>query len=224
MAGLGIKKCKKCFQCESACPSGALQLIGKEYSVRQLVDIIKRDEMFYSKSAGGVTLSGGEPLMQHEFVLELVTVLKRLGYHVAIETCGYSDPEHAQKILTACDVVLFDIKHMDDELHKKTTGVGNELILTNLQLLAGTKSDSIVVRMPVIGGFNDDFKNIDAMAHMMCSLNLKTVHLLSYHNYGKSKYASLGLVYDFCGDVTPEKVEALRRRFIDRGIACIIGG
>jgi len=187
--------CENCGNCVKVCPSIARQMMGKYMGVEEVLEEVKKDTRFYRRSGGGITITGGEPLRQDDFVANLLKRCKQIGIHTAIETCGYSRAESLEKVLKYVDLVLFDLKHMDSRRHKELTGVGNELILQNATIIAKT-GKKIVFRVPVIPGYNDDEKNIKEIAAFVSGLNnAGEVHLIPYHRLGESKYTSLGRKY-----------------------------
>ncbi|MEI6100500.1 MAG: glycyl-radical enzyme activating protein [Eubacteriales bacterium] len=189
--------CIYCGKCINICPTGALEMIGNEMSVKEVVDEVERDRAFYNNSKGGISLSGGEPLIQHEFTAALLDAIKKIDLHVAIETTGFGPWEHAEKILSGADLILYDLKQMDSRIHKKYTGVSNKLILDNARRIAKTKSNSMIFRVPFIGSVNNDLKNIVEVAKFANEVGVNEVHLLPYHRYGEGKYKKLGLEYTF---------------------------
>ena len=189
------KKCQRCGLCARQCYSKTLKYVGKEMTVEEVFGEIMKDEVFYKNSGGGVTFSGGEPLAQGEFCLE---VAKRCGrrIHTAMETCGYGDPELAVALAKELDLIFFDVKHFDPQMHKKLTGVSNELILENLWSIQDTARE-IRVRTPLIAGLNDDRENIRATAELCAELKaVKEWELLPFHNLGEHKYEAIGKPYD----------------------------
>jgi len=196
--GYRPEKCTFCGMCVEACPTGALELLGKKMSISEIIQEVEKDHLFYETSGGGVTLSGGELLAQYTFSVALLEELKRCSIHTAIETSGYGPWSHLKQIVDACDLVLYDLKHMNSESHMRYTGVPNELILENAlkitDRIAGTKKD-MIIRVPLIGGVNTDRENIDAIACFALKAGVMEVHLLPYHRLGESKYRKLGMDY-----------------------------
>lgn len=185
-------KCTECFACVKACPVGARQIEGDEYDVDTLVEKVKRDKIFYRRG-GGVTVSGGEPLMQADFVAEfLMTCKEREGLHTAIETSSYASWEKAKKVFDYVDLFHMDIKHMDSDVHKELTGVPNELILGNIKRTSeyyDFNTRKMIIRIPVIPGLNSDDENIRKTAEFAKELGtVQMIQLLPYHNMGAIKY------------------------------------
>jgi len=172
-------------RCLHVCPQGLLRVSGKEYEARELAEKVKKSADFLSQN-GGVTLSGGEPLMQWEFALELIRELKPL--HVAIETSGYADAEVFRKVISECDLVMMDLKLADREEHKKFTGVYNDKILANLETLKSSGKD-FLLRTPLIPGITDTDENLAAIARLADGA---PVELLPYNNLAPAKYPSVG--------------------------------
>ena len=216
--------CTLCGTCVEACPSGALELIGRRMSVSQVLLEVEKDRQFYETSGGGVTLSGGEVLLQRQFAAALLRALKGRYLHTAVETTGHAKWEHFEELVDACDLVLLDLKHMDPETHRKYTGVSNERILENALRLA-KKGRPMVFRVPLIGGVNADRGNIEATARFALKAGVREVHLLPYHRFGESKYAKLGKEYSFTA-LTPagEEVRELKGILESHGISVKIGG
>ena len=198
-------KCDLCMECVKECCTGAKKLVGEEYTVERLHEEILRDKDFYDTSGGGVTFSGGEPLMQREFLLEMLKTCKTSGLHTAIETSGFTpDVNGFIELLDYLDLVFFDIKHMDEEKHIKLTGVSNKLILDNLAAIS-KRHANIIARTPVIPGINDDMTNICRTAEYASSLGIGRLELLPYHELGKNKYAQIGREYDLMDVQVPAK-------------------
>ncbi len=197
--------CNGCGTCAQTCYAEALRLMGKKYSVDQVMSEILKDSLFYRNSGGGVTLSGGEPLSQGDFALEVLQRCKALGIHTAIETSGYGPQNLVEEIAPLVDLIFFDIKHSDPIQHRKLTGVSNELIMSNLRLLDGFGKE-IIVRTPIIPGCNDDQDNIDHTAEICRELSsVKIWELLPYHQLGEHKFACLGRDYPLHGIIPPSR-------------------
>lgn len=184
------EKCTVCGKCVSVCPREAFTVFGNETTVEELLPQLLTDRDFYETSGGGVTLSGGECLMQADFCAELLRALKAEHINTAVDTCGYVPREALDKVIPDTDVFLYDIKHWDEKAHIRGTGKSNRLILDNLAYLA-SRSCAIEIRIPLIPGYNDD-----AIAPIGLLLSgypsITRVRLLAYHNLAQSKYASLG--------------------------------
>jgi pyruvate formate lyase activating enzyme len=172
--------------------------------VDEVLEEISRDAAFYSNSGGGVTLSGGEPLMQPEFAAYIANEAHAMGYHTAIETTGYADWDHARKVLDKVDLVLYDFKHADSATHMAYTAARNELIVENLGKSVSEGYD-ITARVPFIRGFNASAENVAAMVDTLSGCGVKTLNILPYHTYGENKYAMLRREYTFRGEKPPEE-------------------
>lgn len=188
--------CTGCLACAAVCPTHALTVEGTWYTPEEAVDEISKDEVFFQKSGGGVTLSGGEPLLQEAFTLELLKRLKDRGYHTNIETSGYTSTEYLGRILPFLDLVYMDLKHPDSEIHLAKTGVGNQLILQNMAFII-KKGIPLVVRIPVIPRFNHSDRTAQAYGRLLSSIHAKEVHLLPFHQFGLTKWHSLGRAYEY---------------------------
>lgn len=218
-------KCIKCKRCVESCLNGALVLEGKKYSVEEIIKELKKDSVQYRRSNGGITLSGGEVLLQPDFAVALLKECKAYGWHTAIETAMYVNSEAVKKVMQYIDLAMIDIKSMDDEVHKKFTGVSNNIILKNIKL-SDQLTKEIIIRIPVIEGFNADLKSIGEIAQFSKSLtNLKRIDLLPYHNYGENKYEAIGRDY-LLGELkspSEDKMERLKALVEIMGIPCTIG-
>jgi pyruvate formate lyase activating enzyme len=205
-----------------------VEKVGKYYSVEDILNIIEKDKIFISESKGGVTFSGGEPMLQTEFLTEALKACIENGYHTAVDTSGYSQVENFRAVIPYTDLFLFDLKHLDDEKHSQFTGVSNSLIISNFKLLVDSGKD-IMVRVPVIPGFNDDPANLDALKNFIMTVkskNLKKINLLPYHKTGSSKYKKFNIP-NRIKNVTPpshERMNELKQFFEETGIKVKIGG
>lgn len=190
------ENCTFCGKCVEECPAEAREIAGKEMTVKEVMSEMKKDIAFYEESSGGVTFSGGEPLSQSNFLISLLKNCKKEGIPTAIETCGYSSWDALLSVSKYTDLFLFDLKVMDEELHKKFTGVSNKIILDNLIKLSSNHKN-ILIRIPVVPGVNDNIENIDKTSDFVVSLGIKEVHLLPFHSAGSGKYRRLRREYKF---------------------------
>jgi len=181
-----------CSRCADACVYDALRLVGKRVTVEDIAAEVEKDRIFYDQSKGGVTFSGGEPLLQPVFLSELIDELKTRGFHLALDTSGFAAWEVLERIAGKCDLILYDLKTMDDAMHRKYTGVSNRLILDNLRRLS-TIGKPIWVRIPFVPDVNDDEENMRRTADFLRPLpNIKRISVLPYHKGGCEKYTNLG--------------------------------
>lgn len=206
-------ECVGCRRCEEACTQSALSVSGEYRSISEIIEIIEEDRPFYQSSGGGVTLSGGEVLMQNEAALNLLTACRQRGVHTAVETSGYARPEVIKKAADAVDLFLFDVKHMDSERHHHFTGVRNEPILENLCWLLENRA-SVKVRVPLLKGVNDGEREVSALVRFLSPYkeyrNFKGIDLLPYHKLGVNKYAQLGQSYPLPGDPSLSEADLAR--------------
>jgi pyruvate formate lyase activating enzyme len=219
-------RCIRCGACVDACPSGARALLGKTLSVPELIAEIEKDRLFYEQSGGGVTFSGGEPLMQAEFLLGCLKACRQREYHTAVDTCGYAPAETLLALAAYTDLFLYDLKVMDGARHEKSLGVSNTLILDNLRQL-DARGCRVWIRVPLIPGLNDDDENLTAMADLVRTLNgPPPVHLLPYHRIGSDKYDRLGIPYPMkaTGPLTDERVAQIAALLAARGLEVKTGG
>lgn len=223
--GLRIERtrCNFCMKCADICPTGALSRVGSIITVKEAVMVASRDELFYRNSEGGVTISGGEPLYQEGFTRNILQECKERLLHTTLDTCGHVHWEVFTRVLEYVDLVLFDIKHLDSEMHRKGTGVGNELILKNFQMV--TKRVKVWVRVPVIPTFNDSPQHVERLANLLTGTHIEKVSLLGYHEWGKHKYQALGRDYQFEGisPLTEEKMQSLKNIIDSYGLKVTIG-
>ena len=193
-------KCVVCGSCAAVCYAEARETVGREMEVSEVVAEVERDSPFYEESGGGVTFSGGEPLAQPEFLLGLLLACKEKGIRTAIDTCGLATWETFESICKYVDLFMYDLKLMDETGHRKFTGVSNDLIVRNLQALsqktASRPASSIILRVPVIPGINDDDESIRQIGAFAATLpHLDAIDLLPYHRIGLDKYARLDRTY-----------------------------
>lgn len=196
--------CVVCGNCAERCPAGAMELTGREASVEEILAEVEKDAVFYRNSGGGMTVSGGEPMLQFDFVLELLREAKKRGLHTAMETCGYAPAEQYQTIAPYVDLFLFDYKLTDAALHKQYTGVSNQKILENLKMLDALGAKT-VLRCPIIPGINDTEDHFAGIAATAESLqHVQGVEVEPYHPLGAGKAALLGKEYALDGLSFPE--------------------
>jgi pyruvate formate lyase activating enzyme len=217
--------CVRCMSCVDACPTGTLETVGKSMSLEEVVEESSRDELFYQNSGGGVTLSGGEPLYQPEFTYHLLKSCKERALSTALDTCGYTPWENLESILQFTDLILFDLKHLDPEMHLKGTGVRNELIRDNLKRIVLGGKTRVWIRIPVITGYNDSEQYMMDLAVFVRDMPVEKISLLGYHEWGKSKYASLGREYPLDGTAAldEERLDRLRSIMESEGLSVTIG-
>lgn len=188
-------KCTVCGKCVKNCLPEALQISGKRMTLDEVWKVVKKDADYYEASGGGVTASGGEILAQADFVAALLKRCREAGYHTCADTSGFGDPAALLKILEYADLVYFDLKHMDPEAHRQYMGQSNELILNNLKLVVKT-GVPLVIRAPLIPGYNNSDENLRAMAAKVAEIAKDSVvNLLPYHRYGANKYRMIDMTY-----------------------------
>ena len=199
-------KCNFCGACIDICPAFVYNIYGDDRSAQEIAEEVSLDEMFFKGSGGGVTFSGGEPLMQIDFCVNLAKILKKRDINIAIDTCGYVSRESIEKILPYADTFLYDIKTIDPEVHKACTEKTNELILDNLKFIDST-GKNIEIRIPYVPGYNSG--EIEKIAEFLKSIkNIKLIRVLPYHKYAEAKYLSLGVENLLPKDVpTKEELE-----------------
>jgi pyruvate formate lyase activating enzyme len=192
-------RCSRCGRCSEVCPEGATELIGRSRSAEQILEIVEKDLPFFEESGGGVTLSGGEPALQAPFLLELLDRFREQGIHTALETCGYFPPDLLDSLIPRVDLFLYDLKHLDPSLHRAETGVSNKRILDNFtRLVERAGPGRILLRMPLIPGFNTDLSTVRAILDFARNAGYDgPVHLMPYNPLIKTKYEKIGRSSDF---------------------------
>jgi len=219
------QRCSGCGECVSVCYYKALVLYGRKMDVVEVFDAVKRDAIFYQASGGGVTVSGGEVLLQPDFVSKLLENCRGDGIHTCIETSGFGAESAFRQILHYTDLVLFDLKHMDNEKHIRYTGQPNNLILSNARVLVESGVE-FLFRMPLIPGINDEVQNIRKTADFLTDLGdrARRIEIMPYHRLGKGKYESLEIQYRLAELPVPESdcLEVVRNTFEESGISCTI--
>lgn len=219
-------KCMTCGKCVAVCSTGAREIAGRRITVKETMQEIEKDAIFYGESGGGVTFSGGEPFSQPEFLYALLVSCKDKGFHTAVDTAGFVETEVLLRVGREVDLFLYDLKIMDDKMHKKYTGVSNELILKNLQELA-TFHENINVRFPLIPSINDDDENIAQTCEFVASLKgMVNISILPYHSTGVGKYKRLKRENKFSQPGTPsaEKINRIKEKLAKYGLKVTIGG
>jgi pyruvate formate lyase activating enzyme len=223
---IDIKNCRMCGQCIDVCLSGAREIIGKEMSVNEVTTEIEKDRIFYDQSGGGATFSGGEPLMQPEFLMALLDQCRIKGISTAVDTTCFAESDTIRDTAGKTDLFLCDIKHMDSRMHENYTGVGNDLMLSNIRELAKTGT-KMIIRLPVIPGFNDDRRNIEMTAEFVKSLdNIGRIDILPYNSGGLEKSIRLSEHFDMIRTETPsgKKMEDIASTYKKYGFEVKIGG
>lgn len=218
--------CTHCFTCTEICTAEAREKVGRQLTAVEVFSEIQKDIPFYDTSKGGVTFSGGEPLMQGEFLIEVLKLCGKEHIHRAVDTTGYAKTETLMSVAEQTDLFLFDLKMMDSDKHEKYTGVSNRMILDNLRQLA-QKEIALVIRIPLIPGVNDDVENLDRSGNFLNGLpGVNKVHILPYHDFQKSKYARFNLQHD-TGSInlpTQDMILHAKKRLENFGLEVVIGG
>jgi pyruvate formate lyase activating enzyme len=218
--------CEHCGKCVMVCPTEAREIAGRYESVETVMKVIKKDILFYDESGGGVTFSGGEPLMQADFLLQLLRACGASDIHRAIDTTGYADEAVIMAVAREAELFLFDLKMMDPVKHKTYTGVSNQKVLENLELLA-RRDAAVTIRIPLIPGINDDEDNITRTGTYISELpGIENVDILPYHEAARYKYLKLGLDYpaDDPPPFGPDQLAAIAQRLKSFGLNVSIGG
>ncbi len=198
-------QCDQCLVCVDSCLYGALVRCGTNMTVKEVLDEVLQDRVFYKNSGGGITVSGGEPLSQSAFVGALLAACKDEGLHTALDTSGHAPWRNMEPVLAFVDLVLFDVKHLDSNEHRKATGVRNKTILENLKKAAKLKE--VWFRVPLIPGYNDSGEHVKKIAVLGKEVGARKISLLPYHEGGRSKSTQLGIPYGFPERETPGETE-----------------
>jgi pyruvate formate lyase activating enzyme len=217
--------CTNCGKCIELCPTGAIDIFGKYITADELFNLIKKSEIYYRSSNGGVTLGGGEPTFQPDFAYTILQKCKENHINIALDTCGYTKTDLGLKLLMEADLLLYDLKGIDPVEHFQNTGVSNEIILANLKKLDKMRKE-IIIRVPIVPGYNDSERNIKSTANLLSQLkSIKRIDLLPYHEYGKVKYKQLGKEYR-CRAKPPtiEQMKSIKEFFEEYGLNVQIGG
>ena len=225
--------CDCCGRCVETCASGAIQWIGRSVRAGEVLDQVLRDVSFY-EGGGGITLTGGEPMLQPEFATAILRLAHAEYIHITIETCGHVPWSLFEQVLPHLDLVLYDLKHMDSDQHRKGTGVGNELILENARSMAEWYREhggwgagrGMIIRLPLIPGFNITARNTRLTAQFARTLGVQEIHLLPYHRLGRPKYQALGWRYPSEALCLPEEDEIEEMAGLARscGLRVRVGG
>ncbi len=219
--------CERCesFNCTEGCYREALKVSGNWINISSLMQVLERDRKFWG-SGGGVTFGGGEPLMQHHFVGEALRVCRDHQIHTALETSACCFFEILMEVMPHVDWAFMDLKHMDSLCHREATGIGNEEILRNISALASSGwKGRLIVRVPLITGFNDSEENLVATAEFLRSCGIGELNLLPFHRLGASKYEQLGLCYEYASleSPGPEHMKACSALIEQQGLRCYMG-
>jgi len=222
---IDYSKCIACGDCVDNCAYDALIRYGETRTVEEVFDAVRRDKMFYDNSGGGVTASGGEPLLQAGFVRELFALCKEARIDTCVETCGLAGRKAFHEVLPVTDHFLFDLKHMDSQVHRTYTGQPNGQILENAAWIIRQGAD-ILFRLPLIPGINDSTENIEATAAFLSGLATSGIRLelMPYHRMGWSKYRALDMKYSMQGTDAADDgmVESVKKTYLDLGIQCTV--
>lgn len=194
---------------------------GELMTVEEVMEIIRKDALFYANSDGGVTIGGGEPTAAGDFLVDLLKACQDEGFHTCVDTCGFCAPEKFQKIIPLTELFLFDSKHMDSEQHAALTGQGNAHILTNLRMALSSPVQTRI-RMPLIPSKNDSEENINALAKLLLEFNVHEVDVMPYHAFGRNKYTALRMEHPIHESYTTEDLKVVMERFEKAGLTPLI--
>jgi len=222
---LDRSQCISCFDCAEACPYEALKLSGREMSAEQVLKEVMKDKVFYQQSGGGLTISGGEPLMQIDFTAEILRLVKKEGISTCIETAGNVPWLNLEKVLPYTDLFLYDVKFLDPELHNEWTGCSNQLIQENLEKLVQYDKE-IIIRIPLIPDINDGTEFRAIIDRLSEFPRIKEIHILPFHQLGSSKYEQMGMDYSMVEhrEENDEMVRECEQYAIKKGFRVSVGG
>ena len=209
--------CTDCGLCTTVCPSKARVMSGQRMTVKEVMDIVNRDNLFYANSGGGITFGGGEPTAAGDFLLELMKACASKGYHICVDTCGVCNTKQFAKVIQMADMLLFDCKHMNPQEHRRLTGLDNAVILENLHQ-ALTSGKDVHIRIPLMPNLNDSEENIQALAEFLHPYGKKEVDILPCHAFGASKYDALNLPRPAMQAYTPSELKKVLERFEHYGL------
>lgn len=214
------EQCDNCMKCVDECFSEALSVVGKKMTVEEIMREIVKDEKFYTETGGGITLSGGEILTKPEFAREMIEACHSKGYRVALDTSGFCNYGVFLPLARECDLILYDLKSIDDTVHQQYTGVSNKIILENLEKLAAVPEvhSKIMIRMPLIRDVNDTVPIINGTCKFLVENRLSEVFMLPYHELGVSKYKGIGQAFETFAAPEPDRLHAIRDQFSRNGI------
>lgn len=214
-------RCNNCGKCIETCYRGALKMYGRRMSVAEVFEEVLHDRTIYMKSGGGLTVSGGEALLQSRFVIALFKMARQAGIHTAIETSGHASSHILEEVLRYTDYIMYDFKMIGSSSHCKVTGKTNKLILKNAELVA-LSGLPVLPRMPLVPGINDLNENIQATAELIRSLGLLEIELMPYHEFASGKYKALGRTYPLAGIEMPsgESIKKAEKIFESFGVEC----
>lgn len=223
--GINRRLCVGCGHCVETCYMDALEMFGKWYTAEDLFSIVRKDKPFYSVSGGGVTIGGGEATAQPEFLMEFLTLCQADHIHTAIDTCGYVTDPLGLECLKKADLLLFDVKGLDENAHKAYTGLSNAVILRNLHLLSELRKP-MIIRLPVIPGYTDAPELLKREAELLSGLkSVERVDVLPVHEYGKVKYEQLDMEYRLeCQPIPENRQKEIVALFASYGLKTQIGG
>ena len=221
------EKCNYCLKCAEVCPSRSIEVSGEYKSVDEVIEEVVKDSNFYRRSGGGMTISGGEPLVQWRFTLALFEKAKQKGLHTALDTTGYANWEVLDEVLNYTSLVLYDLKHMDSARHKKVTGVSNEGILENLEKTVKKPGLKVWIRRPIILDFNDSEDELEELCRFVLTLGpaVEKISLLPFHKFAELKYTAVGKVYPYQDTplLSDERVEEFRKLVESHGLKVDVG-
>jgi len=221
-------RCDVCGRCVELCPTNALKSVGERVSVDEVMDEIESSTIYHDTSGGGVTFSGGEPFLQFGFLEELIERCDEEDIHIAIDTCGDVEPKKFDSIMDQVDLFLFDLKMIDDDVHREHTGSSNRYILRNLEKVLSRGKTEVILRIPLIPDISDTEKNLESILDFLSPFkSVKEIHLLPYHDV-KEKYNRLGKEYhiniDKGDELTRKKLERIKKMFEEEGYSVKEGG